>query len=160
MKICVLVHSTTGNTLKFAKLLDQRMKDQGHDVDLFELQTNEPVKNGTLHQPMNFRIMNTPDISEYDAIVAGGPVWAFSISTVIYKCLSSYADLKGKKFVPFVTMGFPSPGMGGKQAIGTLSKIATEKGAEVLSGAVACKMFHNIGDMMEKEAERIAKILK
>jgi flavorubredoxin len=160
MRICIIVHSAYGTTLRFANVISEKLQKDGHSVDLIALQTDVPVKTGTIRQPMNFQITNLPDISTYDTILAGGPVWAFSISTVIYKCLTTFSDMKGKKFLPFVTMGFPLPGMGGSGAMKIMSKVAKDLGADVLPGAVACKMFHNIDQMMEKEANKISEQLK
>lgn len=160
MRICVIVHSSTGTTMKFANVISEKLRINGHAVDIVELQTDVPVQTGTIRQPMTFNITNLPDISTYDTIFAGGPVWGFSISTVIYKCVTTFSDMKGKKFLPFVTMGFPLPGMGGIGACKLMSKVAKDLGADVLPGAVACKMLRNIDEMMVKEADKTVKLLK
>jgi flavodoxin len=160
MRICTIVHSSTGTTLKFAKIINEKLQKEGHSVDLVELQTDVPVKAGSIRQPMNFKITNLPDVSTYDTILVGGPVWAFSISTVAYKCITTFSDMKGKKFLPFVTMGFFLPGMGGTSALKTMSTVAKDLGADVIPGAVACKMFHNIDKMMETEADKVCRRLQ
>ncbi|HNX01057.1 MAG TPA: hypothetical protein PLE74_02680 [Candidatus Cloacimonadota bacterium] len=159
MNTCIMVHSATGTTLKFANVIKGKLENAGHQVNLIELHTDVPVKTGSIRQPMNFQVLNIPDISNYDVILAGGPVWAFSISTVIYKCMKSIPDMKGKKFLPFVTMGFFLRGMGGTASLSQLARIARDLGAEVLPGAVVCKIFHNIDKMMESEAEKITSLL-
>ncbi len=160
MRICIIVHSAVGTTLKFANIISQKLQKEGHSVDVVQLKTDIPVVAGSIRQPMNFKIINLPDVSTYDIILAGGPVWAFSISTVIYKCITTFSDMKGKKFLPFVTMGFFLPGMGGTNALKLMSQVARDLGADVLPGAVVCKMFHNIDQMMDKEADKIARMLK
>ena len=153
MKIAIIVHSLTGSTLQMAKLIEGKLVKAGHIVNLTQLQTNVPVKTGSIHQPMAFEITNLPDVTEFDAVIAGGPVWAFGPSTIAYKAISTLFGLKGKKLLPFVTMGFPLRGMGGTSAVKHMSKAAAENGAIVLQGVIVPKMFHNFELLMEQGAE-------
>lgn len=150
MNIAIIYHSQTGNTEKLAKLLDARLKEEGHTVTRFKLETDVPVKGGTIRQPMNFKLTNLPDISTFDAYCIGGPVWAFGPSVVIYKAILQMDDLKKKNVLPFVTMSFPLIGMGGKNAIKHISKAIADKNGNPLPGIIVPKMFHNFDIEMEK----------
>jgi hypothetical protein len=159
MRIAILYHSQTGHTQDMAKLIETKLIKAGHEVRTTQLQTNIPQKGGSIRQPMDFEIVNLPDISGFDAIIVGGPVWAFGPSTVVYKALTLMKDLKGKKLLPFVTMGFPLKGMGGKTAIGYMGAVAMANGATVLSGIIIPKMFHNFELLMEKGAESCVNLI-
>lgn len=156
----MIIHSMSGITLKFGNLISEKLQKDGHSVDIVQLKTDVPIAGGTITHHKDFKITNQPDISSYDTILVGCPVWAFTASIVAYQCVTSFPNLKGKKFLPFITMGFFLPGMGGKQAVELMTKTAKDLGADVLPGSIACKMLHNIDQMMEKEANKISEKLK
>jgi len=153
MKIAIIYHSLSGQTAKLAKLMENSLAKAGHAISAIELKTDVPVKGGTIRQPLNFKVTNLPDVSEFDALCIGGPVWAFGPSTVTYKAITQLGELNKKKVLPFVTMGFPLKGMGGKGAIHHMSKALADKGAEVLPGIIVPRMFHNFAQLAEKAAE-------
>ncbi|MDY6894451.1 MAG: hypothetical protein SVO01_03390 [Thermotogota bacterium] len=78
------------------------------------------------------RTANLPDIKDYELILLGGPVWGFSASPIAIAALDKLGNLSEKKLLPFVTMGFPFPAMGGNRAISMMSDKAKELGATVL----------------------------
>jgi flavodoxin len=155
MKIAVIYHSQTGNTEKLAKYLETSLTGAGHSVTPVKLQTDVEVKSGTRKFMPPFNITNLPNLSEFDAVCVGGPVWAFGPSPVIFKAASQLENLKGKKVLPFVTMGFPCPAMGGKGAIKHLSQALKDKGAEVLPGIIIPRMWHKYERDMQKAAESV-----
>ncbi len=155
MKIAIVVYSQTGNTRKFAEIIEKKLKSKKHATDLFDLKVTGDVHPGA----KNFKISNSPDISSYDTVLIGTPVWAFSSAPVIPAFLKN-TDLKGKKVLPFVTMGFPFKVLGGTRAISVLSKAAANNGAEVLPGSIVTKLFHNYMAMMLSEGEKICDRLK
>lgn len=152
MQIGVIIHSKTGTTLKFAELIASKLTEGNHSVDLVELKTAEPVSAGSAKQKNSIRIVNLPDCAKYEALLLGGPVWGFAASPVIIDCIEILQGIAGKKILPFVTMGFPLPGMGGKQAVKSMSNAAAKAGAIVLPGLIITKMFHDYYTDMEKAA--------
>ena len=160
MKIAIIVHSLTGSTLRMAKLIESKLVKTGSLVTLFQLETNVPVATGSIHQPMNFEITNLPDIADYDSVIAGGPVWGFCPSPVIYKAIKELKALNGKRLLPFVTMGLPFRGMGGKNSIKHLSKAAAENGAIVLPGVIVSRGFNKFELNMEQGAEECVNFFK
>lgn len=153
MKIGIIIHSKTGTTLCLGKLIANRLEERGHEVKLLELKTNIPVKSGSVRSAPHFQIVHQPDGKDFDALVIGGPVWAFSASPVIIKAVKGLKHVKGKKILPITTMGFALRGMGGTQAIKLLSKELASSGAVVLPGIIIPKMFHNLNRIMIKAAE-------
>lgn len=156
MNIGIIVHSNTGTTLRFGKLILENLQKNNHVVELIELKTNVPITSGSVRQPPKFSLLNVPDCQKYDAVLVGGPVWAFSASPVLMACLADLKGISGKKLMPFVTMGFPFSSMGGSQAISLMSSTAAGLGATVLKGKIINKLFHNYNLQMEKAAAEIA----
>ena len=109
MHLGIIVYSQSGTTLRFGERIAARLREAGHAVDLVKLETDVPVKMGPAP---NFKIVNLPDGAKFDALLVGGPVWGFSASPVIVAGIKALKGIAGKKVLPFVTMGFPLPGMG------------------------------------------------
>lgn len=152
MHLGIVVHSQTGTTLRFGERIAAKLREAGHTVDLVKLETDVPLKSGAVSA---FKIVNLPDGGKFDALLVGGPVWGFSASPVIAAAVKDLKGIAGKKALPFVTMGFPLPGMGGRQAIAQMSGALTASGVKVLPGAIVMKMFHNPGKLMDEAAARI-----
>ncbi len=160
MKIGIIVHSQTGTTRKFADKIAGRLKADGHLIDLTQIETDVPIKSRSARLPQKFAITNLPDITEYDTVLLGGPVWGFSASIGALECIKAFGELKEKQFLPFVTMGFPFKFMGGKQAITLMSRKAADKNATILPGFVVSKLFHDFERDMDEAAVVIASLLK
>lgn len=154
MNIGIIVHSQSGTTLKFAGLIAKKLIEQKHAVDIIELKTDVPAS-GSVRQSNKYSILNIPDCTKYDALLVGGPVWAFAASPVIIKCIEKLQGISGKKILPFVTMSFPFPSMGGKQAIKLMSETSSSLGAVVMPGKIISKLFHDYQLDMEKAAAEI-----
>lgn len=154
MNIGIIVHSKTGTTLKLGNLFTEKLRQKGHSVEVTELKTDPPVDSGTVRNHPPFSLTNLPDCHKYDALLVGGPVWAFSASPVIFEAVKALKDVSGKKVMPFATEGFPFTFAGGKQAIGLMSRILAEKGANVLPGKIVTSL--NREKMMEKAASEVA----
>ncbi len=160
MNIIIILHSKTGTTRKFADRIASKLKDDGHSVKLTQIETDVPIKSGSVRRCEKFVITNQPDIKEYDTVLLGGPVWGFSASPVIIACINALDDLKGKKVLPFVTQGFPFKFMGGNQAIALMSRNAADKKAIVLPGVVVSKLFHDVERDMDKAATLVSSVFK
>lgn len=135
MKIGLLVHSLTGNTLSVAEQLRDTLLKAGHTVDLRRL---EPVGGENKNEIDINRIMfqPAPEISGYDYVILGAPVRGFSISPVLAAYLNKVSSLKGQKIDLFVTQAFPFSWMGGNNAIRQMKRACESKGAVVGNTAV------------------------
>lgn len=127
MKIGIIVHSQTGNTYSVAQKLQEKLQKTGQSADI---QRIEPVdeKQGDAKK---VQLKTIPDISQYDALIFGGPVRGFSMSPVVAAYLSSIPSLQGKKVALMVTQSFPFPMLGGNQAISQMKKACESKGVLV-----------------------------
>lgn len=150
MKIGIIYHTQSGTTRKLAQHLQSALIKQGHEITMTELKTDVEQKGGSIRQELKFNVTNLPDVTGFDALCIGGPVWAFGPSTVAYKAIQQLPALNGKKVLPFCTMGFPLKGLGGNGCLRHFSSLLKEKGAEVLPGVITCKMFHNLDQEIEK----------
>ena len=159
MKILVAYHSKTGNTKTFAEMIAQALRDSSHDADLHQLQTTEPLPDNVPPGFKNFTIKPGTDPADYDAIFLGGPVWAFSSAPVALKYCNELANLNGKLFMPFTTMAFPFSFLGGNRTLRQLAKPAASKGMKILPGSVICYMKRDPELQMQKELDRITKLI-
>ena len=156
MNTLILIHSQTGTTLRFAQVIAEKLKAKGASVDLVQLQADPPITVVTAMPKREFSFTNLPDIKKYDLILAGGPIWGFTVSPVAIDCIRQLKDLHGKKFIPLVTMGFPFEFLGGRQGIAALTRQAAAQGAEVLPGQIITQMFRNSQKQMQAAAAEIA----
>ena len=135
MKIGLLIHSHTGNTLSVAEKLKDTLLKGGHQVEMRKL---EPVGGENTNEIDINRIHFTPEpeISGYDYVIIGAPVRGFSISPVLAAYLNKVPALKGQKVDLFVTQAFPYSWMGGNQAIKKMMRVCEEKGAVIQDTAI------------------------
>ncbi len=107
-KILIAFFSKDGNTKRMAELLH----DKAHG-DLYEIKTNRHYSDNdwTAMDEANAEIKNhdlppvtSPeiDLSSYDMILIGGPVWGWTLSTPLMSFLQK-TDFKGKRVSAFWT---------------------------------------------------------
>ena len=118
-KKLVAYFSASGTTKKVAQMIAEEAK-----ADLFEIEPKVPYTKPDLDW-MNKKSRSSVemsdkkyrpaimkkemDMSSYDEILLGFPIWWYVAPTIINTFLEQY-DLKGKKVVPFATSG--TSGMG------------------------------------------------
>lgn len=128
MKVGLIIHSRTGNTLGVAQKIKEKLTEAGHSVSLEQIKAvnEDQTAAGRL------QLLNEPDIKDYELLIFGAPVHGFSISAAMKTYLSRLETLKGKKIGCFVTQQFPYPWMGGNQAMKQMKSLCYEKGENVL----------------------------
>lgn len=118
-KALVAYFSASGVTAKIAKILAEEI-----GADLFEIKPTVPYTSADLNW-MNKNSRSTlemkdsssrpaisqklANVSDYDTVFVGFPIWWYVAPTIINTFLESY-DLSGKTIVPFATSG--GSGMG------------------------------------------------
>lgn len=132
MEIGLVVHSHTGNTLSVSKIVKEEIEKLGHSVVLEQLQPID--EEGTLKG--KFELSSLPDLSSYDLVLIGAPVWGFAPSGVIKEYLLKSNSLMGKKIFVFVTQSLPFPCLGGNGSIKKLDEICTGKGGHVIGTGI------------------------
>lgn len=143
MKKLVAFFSASGVTKSTAETLAKEI-----GADLFEIEpkeaytkadldwTNSSSRSTVEMKNKSFRpemVKKTLDLSEYDTIFVGFPIWWYVAPTIINTFGESY-NFSGKTIVPFATSG--GSGMGKT----TEELIPSFKGANVVEGKVVNRM--------------------
>lgn len=149
MKIGIIVFSKTNNTYSVAEKLKIKLQDKGHDVvieRIVPMDDDPGVKS-----PIAFR--EAPDVTAFDMIVLGSPVWAFSLSLVMKEYLEQIASLQGKKVYCFVTKQLASKFTGGNKAIRQIKEAVKAKNGSCDGGFIISWKSRNregeISDLIE-----------
>lgn len=132
MKVGIIIHSHTGNTLSVAEKLRNSLEAAGHSVTLERVTAvNEaPSPRGPV------QLKSTPELSDYEALIFGAPVWAFGLNPVMKEYLAQLSSVQGKKVCGFVTQAFPYPWMGGNRAIKQMTECCKEKGVQLQAAGI------------------------
>jgi flavodoxin len=153
MKIGIIVHSKTGHTYSVAVRIKEKLTSVGHTAVIEKL---IPV-NEVHPRAKNIQLEKNPDLSKYDALVFGAPVWAFTVSPVLKSFLLDLSSLQNKKIICFVTMGFPYSWLGGGNAISWFKKITNLKNGVICGTWIInwsnSNRENKIADIVEKSAE-------
>lgn len=125
LKIAIIIHSKTGNTLSVAEMIKTKLIAQGHQVSLERVvaQNDEEPEAGKVI------LTNCPQTAGYDAYVFGAPVRGFGLSSVMKAFLAKAEGIDGKPVFGFMTQHFPFRWMGGNSAIKQFIKALNNKSA-------------------------------
>jgi flavodoxin len=165
VKIGIVVHTNSGHTLAFARAIRDKILSRdgncgAHGVEILGLRVIGSVSPVVTFTGNKFEIKSPPKLDEFDAVLAGGPVWMFNASPVIMKYLIEDAQkLKGKKALSFVTMGSPFKFMGGERAIRKMNGEFEAAGADVLEGEMLQFFIKVNAAKMAAAADRICERL-
>ena len=134
MKIGIIVHSITGNTLSVAERIKQQLEKDGHFASIERIRPTgkEPVQNEAA-----VVLPSMPDLSSYEALIFGAPVQAFSLDPVMSAYLKKDPDLAGRKTICFLTQQLPFRFFAGNRSIKRLQALCqAQNGAVCLTGIV------------------------
>ena len=107
-KVLVVYYSWTGHTQDIAEQIATLTK-----ADVYRVQTSEVFKSSPsfymrvkkdLKNKQYPQLAGLPDVSNYETIFVGGPVWWYTMATPLYSLLGQ-VDFNGKKVIPFSTQG-------------------------------------------------------
>lgn len=129
MKICIVVHSQTGNTCEVAQKLHEKLSGSGNEIEIRRVR----MVGGDKPQGKDIKIENPPEVSAYDALIFGAPVHAFSLAPAMKVYMEQIESLQGKKVACFVTKALRFNWTGGTRAVGQMKRICQDKGA-LISG--------------------------
>jgi menaquinone-dependent protoporphyrinogen IX oxidase len=154
MKTGILIHSKTGNTLNVAEKIMTKLKADGHSASIERI----IAANDEETDINKIQLTNIPNISDYDFVIFGGPVRAFSLSPVLQAYLLKCESLHWKKINCFVTQHFPYPWMGGNRAIEQMKKLCESKDAKVINTAIINMKNKNCDKMIAEAVEKLSCI--
>lgn len=110
MKVLVIYYSQTGKTKRLAEEIAKDFEDAGNDIELKGIEPVEEKDYTTnvreARENAETKIKSTvSNVSGYDLICVGTPVWSSSPATCINGYIASITGIKGKKVVCFATSG-------------------------------------------------------
>lgn len=123
MRIGIIVHSQTGNTLSVGEKLGKALEKKGHKVTVERVTAQEQSPGS--QKPVT--LMTIPKVEELDAVIFGSPVWGFSLTPVMKAYLNQLPALSKIKTACFVTQHFPMAWMGGTRTLGQMREILAAK---------------------------------
>lgn len=131
MKSIIIYYSYSGNTRKVADILCERLKQKG-EVEIIDLQARDESRaflgqcqRAFRHVKANIATVNF-DLSGYDLVCFGTPVWAFGPAPAMNTYLEKCFGLGGKRIILFVTYG---GGLGKVRCLDYMQGILSKKGA-------------------------------
>lgn len=132
MKIGLIVHSYTGNTLSVITKLQEALLADGHEavIERVSAENEDPAAAASA------KLALIPTTAPYDLLVFAAPVRGFSLSQVMKLYLDQLPLLTGKKVGLLVTQMFPFAWMGGKRAITQMRTACQSKGCEIAGTAI------------------------
>lgn len=151
-KNLVVYYSFSGNTELAAKTLAECVK-----ADLIKLEdVTKPSRDETYKSGKDASLQGKSwpikpfktDLSGYDRIFAGCPVW-FGMPTPEFNAFVEQVDFSGKQVVVFVTLGGGSP----DKAIKTMSDKIAAKGGKIVSSFFVRTKSATTNDIVNKTAE-------
>ncbi len=132
MHIGIVVYSQTGNTRLAGERLKELLEDQGHQATLHQIAGDSDAdtgENGSLPS-------GAPAVQNYEGLVFGSPVHAFSVAPAMQKYLSQLPQMEDRPVACFVTKQLPFYRAGGTQALARMEKLCRARGARVLGNTV------------------------
>jgi flavodoxin len=131
MESAIIYYSYSGNTKKVAGFLHEYLGLK-RETALIEIQAKDESdkfftravrafkRKRAQIQPVNF------DLSDYDTVCFGTPVWAFSPAPAMNTYLDQCLGIEGKKVILFTTYG---SGTGNQRCLNYMQEILSQKGA-------------------------------
>ncbi len=135
MAVCIIYHSETGNTRNVAERV---ARETG--ADLVEVKDLTGYSKAGMYLKGAPKAMRgekadinpaTIDVSGYETVVLGSPVWAFNPTPAVNAAVAALQGIEGKTVIVFCTAG----GMPGK-TLEAMKAMLTERGATV-RGAIS-----------------------
>ncbi len=154
MRIGIIVHSITGNTLSVSQQIQQRLQASGHTVVIERIRPTgkEPVSNEAAVQ-----LETTPDLSNYEALIFGAPVQAFSLDPVMSAFLKQVPDLGGRPSVCFLTQQLPFRFFAGNRSIRRMQSLCEAKNSRVVLTGIVNWSNKERSRMIEDLVQNVAR---
>jgi len=120
MKVSIVVFSPSGNTLRAASMLRERLQERSAQVQLLDLTKRAEFFEGARPQKLLEELLD-----EHELLCVGGPVYAHHLHYNVLRHIDSLPRPGGKfgrHAVPFVTYGTISSGVSLKEAAAALQR--------------------------------------
>lgn len=154
MIIGIILHSHTGNTLAVGEKIREYLGKEGHTAEIARVTADKEGQAAS----GKITILSAPDAGQYDIVLFGAPVQAFSLSPVMKTYMADLPSLEGKKVSCFVTQQLPKPWMGGNRAIRQLTRLCKDKGASIMESGIVHWSLKSREKQMEDVAARLGRL--
>jgi flavodoxin len=131
MRSIIIYYSYSGNTKKVAELLSEYLRAKG-EVDTIQLKgldESDKFFAQVARALRRTRAKIAPtifDLTKYDLICFGTPVWAFGPAPAMNTYLDNCSGVEGKEVILFTTYG---SGTGNNRCLNYMQDILSKKGA-------------------------------
>ena len=129
-KIIIIYFSLTGNTEKLAHFAGDFLKEKGKTIDYFKLSADQVgsfLKNcRDAFTKKIIKIKELPDLSGYDLVFLGSPIWAWNVAPAMRALLEQVSVADKKVFI------FATHGGGPGKAMAGFAKKVEGKGGKVI----------------------------
>ena len=145
MKVGLFYHSNTGNTRKIASLIEERIRGLKIAIEMIEIhpQKRPNFITGRYSALMNKALPVTNDnfnMSPYDLILIGFPLWVGKPSPFITTFLNNATNVAGKKIACFFT--YANDPIHQQAIKEKLEQVAKEKQFHLVKRMLPLKMKH------------------
>ncbi|MFC1632322.1 flavodoxin family protein [Candidatus Omnitrophota bacterium] len=136
MKIAVVYYSYSGKTHQAAEIIVELLQAQGKTVQCLRIEAPQESKNFAIQAKRALfkqKVAIEPiqsDLSVYDLMILGSPVWAREMVPAVRSYLQSVSGLDGKKVIIFVTY---ASGFGKEHCLRSMEAALEKKGAGQIS---------------------------
>lgn len=127
MKIALVIHSKTGNTLSVADKLKETLTKLNHEVTILPLSPLNP----DVSKVSEVKLASMPEVKGFDVLILGAPVWGFKLSPVMQYYIANTVFPPSMAVYVFVTQYFPFAFLGGNSAIRGYEKLLSVKKQKV-----------------------------
>ena len=114
-KTIIIYFSFTGNTEKLAHLAGDFLKEKGKTIDYFKLSADQVgsfLKNcRDAFTKKIIKIKELPDLSGYDLVFLGSPIWAWNVTPAMRALLEQVSLADKKVFIVATHGGGPGKAM-------------------------------------------------
>ncbi len=131
MKNAIVYYSHSGNTKKVAEILADYLKQKG-EIEIIELKTQDESNSffgqcsrAIRHKKAKLEATDF-DLSKYDLVCFGTPVWAFGPAPAMNTYLDKCCGVEGKEVVLVTTYG---SGTGNNRCLNYMQNTLSKKGA-------------------------------
>jgi flavodoxin len=128
MKIAMVIYSRTGHTMSVAEKMESVLKFTEHEVDVHQIIDS--------HLKIESRESNVKNLEDYDVVIFGSPVHAFTLSVPMKRYLKNMPQFTNKKAGCFVTQDAENAFWGGNRSIRQMKKACLKKGANVYATGI------------------------
>ncbi len=154
MKIGIIIHSVTGNTLSVGEKIREALIAKGFETALERVIAADEKNPGP-----NPALLNKPETQPYDMIIFGAPVHGFTLSRAMQAYMSQLSGLENKKVRCFVTQQLTKPWLGGNRAIRKMTQLCSGCGVGVGETGIvhwsSRQREEQIGDLAEVMSNKL-----